>query len=161
MKASGNGHQQLRISLPLYLMLTSPTIMALYDNQRMGEDSQRIVDRQEDMKRNEKSKKKEKGKEDQIVSIVIDHWEMDEDFVIEENERTADWCDSNEKIIAMSRRMRNTNPSWHFGDVRNLIIDIDKVLGCKDKGHTRWPRADLLSDREVKTYEDFMEFDKF
>ena len=94
----------------------------------------------------------------QMESIEISDCESTPLSEMDPNAITPSWCNTKEKIIQMSKANRNTNPTLHFGDKRNLIIDVKKVLGPNVgiKKTSNWAKADLLSAAENKKYLKFM-----
>ena len=70
------------------------------------------------------------------------------------------WCGDEEKIIKLSMQNQSENPAKYFGDKRNLIINIKKVIRprstMKDPFACNWAKEDLLGEEENCKYLQFM-----
>ena len=69
------------------------------------------------------------------------------------------WCDSQQKILEMSRRNQTVDPSEHFGDVSNVCIDLREVMGkyygkYKKKAVSSW-KDDVVTEEEKMEYMKF------
>ena len=84
-----------------------------------------------------------------------------------ENAEIANWCNSSRKIKENSKRNFRRNPIEIFGDVIDLIIDLDEIFGTnwkyqRNKGRKYKPisdwKNDKLSQREIVKYQKHMNY---